>query len=137
MSSISEKIFCAFCRLERRYYSKKHLNWTNVLLSLSAAILTMYIFWQEFNPSVAFIFTVYLIIVEVFITLRWRLSLPCPHCGFDIVLYKKNTKLACEKVITRLDAQKNSANFLFSSQDPFKNLPKLPSKKSSFKNLTN
>ncbi|MCB9026839.1 MAG: hypothetical protein H6625_11010 [Bdellovibrionaceae bacterium] len=91
----------------------------------------MFIIWQTFEPVVLVFFVIYLAIAEVFIQIRWRLSVVCPHCSFDPVIYIKNPELACQKVKNRLDLRKDSGDLLLSSNDPFKNLPKrkFPSQK--------
>lgn len=124
MKPNSNKIYCAFCKLPRNFYNKKHIHWTNVGLSALCAFLTMFIIWQSFEPVVLVFFVIYLALAEIFIQIRWRLSVVCPHCSFDPVIYVKNPELACQKVIQRLNFRKESGDFLLSANDPFRNLPK-------------
>ncbi len=130
MSQVSQKIYCAFCKLKRRHYSKKHITWTNILLSALAALATVFIIWQNLNPVLVVVFTSYLILSEVFIQIRWRLSVVCPHCGFDAVLYRQSPERACDKVVRTLQQQKESGNYLLTVNDPFQNLPKKRIKRS-------
>ena len=37
-------------------------------------------------------------ISEIFIQLRWRLTVACPRCGFDPVLYVKDPEKAARRV---------------------------------------
>ena len=125
MRGPSQKVFCAFCRLSRRVYGQKHLSWPNVLLSLLAAALLMFVIWHEFDPRVMVIFVVCLAIAEIFVQIRWRLSVVCPHCGFDPVIYVRDPSAACEKVKYVLKNRKESGEYLLSSNNPFENLPKI------------
>ncbi len=124
MREVSEKIYCAFCKLKRNLYSKKHISATNVALAFLASVVTMFILWQEFNAIVMVIFVMYLMFAEIFVQIRWRLSVVCPHCDFDPVLYTKNAEKACLKVKVKLDHKKETGSYLLSASDPFKNLPK-------------
>lgn len=72
------------------------------LLSLS---FTWFI-WQTFHLMMYVLFFAGLIVAEVFVQMRWRLSLPCPHCGFDPVLYIKNPELAADRVKNFVDEHK-------------------------------
>jgi hypothetical protein len=74
----------------------------NIVSALVAAAVTMYAIWQSFDPRVIMIFTVYLAITEVFIQIRWRLTIVCRECGFDPVIYLKDASAAAEKVKARL-----------------------------------
>ena len=83
----------------------------------------MFVFWQTFNARVMVLFVFCLMIAEAFVQIRWRLSIVCPHCGFDPVIYTKDPEKACHKVKKRLDFRKESGDYLLSSNDPFRNLP--------------
>ena len=122
MNKLSEKIYCAFCKIPRKVYAKKHISWTNIWLSMLAAALVMLIFWQKFSPKVAVIFVIFMAVTEGFIQLRWRLSIACPHCGFDPVLYLRDQKQALSRVQEILAERKNSPQYLFSTKNPFANL---------------
>lgn len=122
-SHVSEKILCAFCKLERRVYFKKSINWTNGLIASAAALLFMYIVWQKIDPRAVIFFVIFLVVAEVFIRLRWRMALPCPHCGFDPLLYKTDRDEAVRRVRSKLDAVRASGRHLFKTQNPLENLP--------------
>jgi hypothetical protein len=124
MGSLTQKIFCAFCRLERRVYAKKSINWTNVVLSFFAASLLMFAIWQRLEARMVIFFVIFLAISEVFVRIRWRMSMPCPHCGFDPVLYKTDREETVRRVTAHLDQLKKSGRYLMKSQSPFENLPK-------------
>lgn len=124
MGKISEKIYCAFCKIPRKIYTKKHISGVNIFLSLLTAILVMLIFWQEFSPKVAVILVIFIAISETFVQFRWRLSISCPHCGFDPVLYLRDQKSALFKVQEALEARKSSPDHLLSVHNPLLNLPR-------------
>lgn len=123
MKKISEKIYCAFCKIPRKAYTKKHMTLTNVLLSLALSVLIMFSLWQQFNAKVFILFTLCLAVAEAFIQMRWRLSVSCPYCGFDPVLYKRDQKLAASRVQMTLEERKSSVSLMLSSKNPFNNLP--------------
>ncbi len=72
----------------------------------------MYGFWSAFDPRVLVIFAVSLAITEIFIQIRWRLSVPCKQCGFDPVQYVKDPEKAVEKVTTHLQQRRLDPNYL-------------------------
>lgn len=72
----------------------------------------MAVLWREGDPRILVIFVVYLAVAEIFVQMRWRMSLSCPHCGFDPVTYKKNVEAAVEKVRVHLLRRKEDPRFL-------------------------
>lgn len=120
--SKSQKCYCAFCKHERRFYDKKHITFVNVLLSLLASVLLMYTLWQQVDARVVIIFVTGICLAEIFVLFRWRLSLPCPHCGFDPVMYKRSPQQCAEKVKIVLDKKKDTAQFYLHAKNPFQNL---------------
>lgn len=110
-NQISNKCYCAFCRSPRRVYMKRHFNSMNVLLATLTSLLLMFILWQRPDPRVLVLFVASLAGCELFIQLRWRLTITCPHCGFDPVTYKKSPEKAAAKVKEFFDGQKESSDF--------------------------
>jgi len=123
MMTITQKIFCAFCRLERNVCVKKSMGWTNVALSFLAASLLMFIVWQALDARMILFFVIFLAIAEVFVRLRWRMSLPCPHCAFDPLLYKQDRSETVRRVKSHLGELKKSGRYLMRTQNPFEKLP--------------
>jgi hypothetical protein len=103
---------------------KRHISWTNVFLALVTSLFAMFLIWEGVDPRFIPIFVVLLAFAEVFVQLRWRLSMPCPHCGFDPVLYLKDHKAASEKVSQFLEARRQRPESLLSTKNPFALLPK-------------
>ena len=106
--SLSRKqCFCAFCKSPRRIYKKKNINLFNILACALGSALLMLALWQEFDPKVILLFVLFLAITETFLQLRWRLTVVCKQCGFDPVLYLKNSEAAAKKVCARLERRKS------------------------------
>ena len=100
------RCFCAFCRSERKVYTKKRISFSDILSCALGAATIMFAIWQGFDPRVMLIFVVFLAMAETFVHLRWRLAIVCPHCGFDPVLYAKEPEKAAQKVKLHLDKRK-------------------------------
>lgn len=124
MKSSSQKIFCAFCRIPRRVYVKKHVTLTNIFLSLAMSLLFSLLVWQRLDPRGIFVFVIGLSAAETFIQVRRRLSLCCPYCGFDPVVYMNNPSQAARSVKSHLEERQGSPQSLLSSKNPLLNLPK-------------
>lgn len=92
------RCYCAFCKNVRSVYRKRHLSLFDGILALAASLLLGFALWQGFDPRLLVIFAISLVITELFIVFRWRLSIACPHCGFDPVLYKKQPEKAAARV---------------------------------------
>lgn len=119
--------YCAFCKSQRRIYRKKNISFINIIASALASVVLMFAIWQEYDPRVMIVFVVCLAISEVFIKIRWRLSVVCRQCGFDPILYIKDAELAVQKVKVQLDLRKQDPKYLLSK--PL-NLPAIPAGKS-------
>lgn len=98
----------------------------NILGSALASVVIMFAIWQQFDPRVIIAFVVCLAISEVFVKIRWRLSVVCCQCGFDPVLYLKEPTLAVQKVKLQLDLRKQDPKYLLAK--PL-NLPAIPAEK--------
>lgn len=118
-----KKVYCAFCRLQRNVYAKKHVSWTNVLWSLLASLLLMAAVWANFEPKFLVFFAIFVAIAEVFVHIRWRMAMPCPHCGFDPVLYKTDRAKAAQVVKLKLEQVRASGKYLLRQNNPFEKLP--------------
>jgi hypothetical protein len=107
-------------------YKKKNIGLSDIFASALGAGAVMFAVFQEFDPRVMLIFVAFLAIAETFVQIRWRLTIVCKHCGFDPVLYIKDSEKAVVKVKARLDQrQKDPASWL---AEPLQ-IPKLPKEK--------
>lgn len=118
--------FCAFCKSRRRIYRKKSISFINFIAGALASVVLMFAIWQQYDPRVMIVFVVCLAISEVFVKIRWRLSVVCRQCGFDPVLYVKQPDMALQKVKVQLDLRKHDTKYLLAK--PL-NLPAIPAKK--------
>ncbi len=126
----SSHCYCAFCRSPRKVYVKKSISLLNIFTSAIAAAAMTYIIWQEVDPRGLLFLLCLLVVSEIAIQIRRRISLICKHCGFDPIIYIKNPEQAAEKVKLFLEKRKEDPNYLLAK--PL-NLP--PQKKPSQKPL--
>ena len=66
-----------------------------------------FLIWQSLDARALAIFGVAIGAAEFFVIVRRRLSVPCPRCGFDAVLYRRDKDAASERVKRRLEARKD------------------------------
>lgn len=72
----------------------------------------MWALWFEVDPRAVIIFVLSLAISEIFIQIRWRLSLVCPHCQFDPLVYLKSPDRAAERVRRHFDSIQESTSYV-------------------------
>lgn len=125
MGQVFEKVYCAFCKLERGVCRKKHVSWTNVVLAALCSLLIMYVVWGGAEPKAVIVFAIALMFAEVFVHLRWRMTMPCPHCHFDPVLYKRDPEMASKHVKAHLDVLKASGGHLLKTNNPFQHIARI------------
>jgi len=101
--SARKSCFCAFCRSERKVYRKRNIGLSDIAASILGSGAVMFAIFQEFDPRVLLIFVAFLAIAETFVQIRWRLTIICKHCGFDPVLYIRDSEKAVIKVKLRLE----------------------------------
>lgn len=118
--------YCAFCKTPRRIYRKKRLSLVNVLASALSSAVIMFALWQKYDPRVMIVFVLCLAFSEVFVQLRWRMSVACRQCGFDPVQYLKDPEGAAQKVKAHLDQRREDPKYLLAK--PL-HLPALPAEK--------
>ncbi len=87
----------------------------------------MFAIFQEFDPRAILLFMAFLAISEVFIKVRWRIAIVCKQCGFDPVLYLRDSQKASLKVQFHLERRKTDAASLLS---PALNLPTINKERS-------
>jgi glutaredoxin len=90
------------------------------------SFVLMYGLWQGLDGRVTLIFAISIIVAEVFVYMRWRLSVRCPHCHFDPLLYKSNRPKLVQQVNERLSGLRASGKYLLRHNNPFENLPTRP-----------
>lgn len=107
-----EKRYCAFCKNLRTYYLKKHLSSFDIFLASVASLALMLLIWQDVDIKAFYFFVFAVIVAESLVLLRWRMHMNCDICGFDLILYKKDSKRAAEKVKTHMAIRRDDPNML-------------------------
>lgn len=120
MPKASNRCFCAFCRSERTIYRKRHISTFDVALSVLVSGLVSFIVWQDFDPRLVVFFILSCMVSEIFVQFRWRMSIACPKCGFDPVLYRRKPELAAARVKAHYSERMNDPMSVFAPP------PKLP-----------
>lgn len=90
----------------------------------------MWMIWFEINPKAFVIFGLALIVNEMFIQFKWRVSLVCPHCKFDPLLYLRSPESAAQKVRLHFEGLKDTPAF-YMSNHPLQKKTKAHAKKAS------
>ena len=108
--------YCAFCRSPKYVYSKTSLSlWTFCLVFLASSLCSFGI-RKQFDEYVFGLFFLILVMVELSVKVRYRMSLRCKECGFDPLLYKKSSSLAVERVKERLAARSTDPQSLLKAR---------------------
>ena len=76
----------------------------------------MVLLWQDFDSRVLVLFVTFMFASELFIQVRWRTGVSCPHCGFDPVLYLRSHDKAAAKVKIHLEKRQNNPMVLLSAK---------------------
>lgn len=77
------------------------------------AIILSFIVFQDLDIKALLFISLFIGLSEVFIHLRWRLSVVCMECGFDPFIYKMSPARAALKVKeTIANREKNPQNYL-------------------------
>lgn len=74
----------------------------------------MMILWQQPDPRVFMVFVICVAVSEIFVQIRWRVSIACPHCGFNPVLYLKDPDRAAARVSEFYEMKKQDPAFFLS-----------------------
>lgn len=127
MTSTSDKRYCAFCGTERRVYTKKLISLNNVFWSFILSVTLSILFWWDLDPKGLIIFPLLIGLCELWILLRWRLSITCNYCGFDPILYATDRPKVVEQV-KKFRQEKTLSNGFGFPKKPYKFMNRLPSK---------
>lgn len=95
---------------------RKGVGFTQIAASaLSAGLITMAI-WHEPDARGLVVFAFCSAVAEIVMQMRWRMSLLCPTCGFDPVLYLKDPAKAAAQVKGHMDTRRRDPTSLFKPQ---------------------
>lgn len=113
--------FCAFCKTQRKVYKSKYLGLIAIMGLAGLSVLLAEVIWSSLDPRGLMIFGILLMAGELFSQVKWRNSMICPNCGFDLVMYKKNPEQAAEKIKEFMVIRSENPDFLLK---PALQLPK-------------
>jgi len=105
--------YCLFCKSKKYVYTKKHATLINWILSSFCSIILSFIVFGDLDFKSVLFLSVFIAISEVFIHLRWRISVICHECGFDPIVYLRDPEAAAQIVKKKLQRRSNDpANYL-------------------------
>lgn len=129
--SKKQTCFCSYCRNERVYSAKKHIQILDIVFLLIPSVLLSFIFWQQLDPRLLIFWAILGGITEIAIKIQWRMGVVCSFCGFDPVLYLRSPEEAAAKVKSFMDERKSSATFLLSNKQ-YEKIPRRKIQKTVF-----
>lgn len=104
----AKNFFCPLCRTERAVTISPRLTVKNyVQISLTSIVFGAALY-PLMNVRSFFVFFIVWAIFELSVRTKFKKEVPCPHCGFDATWYKKDVKVARQRV-KDFWAQKNGA----------------------------
>jgi len=95
--------YCAFCKVERKVYTSKHLRLIDILGLVMLGITFTYVIFRSLDPRGLFIVATLMVVSEIFMQTKWRTSMICRNCGFDPVVYVRSPEQAGLKIKAFLD----------------------------------
>lgn len=105
----SRNFFCPLCRTERNVNASPRLTKKNYLqITLTSIVLGAMLFPFFGVESFVTFFAIWGVF-ELAIRSDFKKQVACPHCGFDATWYKKDVKVARQKV-AEFWAQKQTVN---------------------------
>lgn len=105
-------ILCAFCRSPRKIHTKRRAGVVDYFAAALGSVILMVVIFGGFDGRAILFFVSMVILAELFVQMRWRVGIKCPHCGFDPILYAKDASLAANKVKDHLEARRNDPRAL-------------------------
>jgi hypothetical protein len=82
--------FCAFCGHQHRIYSKSHVSFFDVAVSIFLGFMVFAPIAGGIDARGLGVAAIFVGISEVFTVLRHRMSLSCGRCGFDPIVYRRS-----------------------------------------------
>lgn len=112
----SEDRHCAFCKLPHRVYLKKEVSAFDAVLILGVTGLMAYAIWGGPDLRSMLIFMGLSFVTQVFLRIRYRESVKCPHCGFDPILYNHDNEAAAQKVKSFMETRQDNPQYMLKPQ---------------------
>ena len=91
---------------------KKEVSFFDAIIMLSITGLLAFAIWGGPDLRSMLIFMSLAFVFQVFLRVRYRESVKCPHCGFDPILYKQDPKQAAAKVKGFMEIRKDNPEYL-------------------------
>ena len=82
--------FCAFCKTPRKVYKSKYLSVLSILGLIGLSLVLSEVIWDSTDPRGLVVLGIMMLGGELFSQAKWRRSMICQNCGFDLILFKKN-----------------------------------------------
>ncbi len=92
------RFLCPLCGTERFLAGTPFLSSKNYFQIFLATCFFVLLFFPLMGVKSFFLFFVFWALVEASIRFVYRKQVPCEYCGFDAVDYKKDVKVARQKV---------------------------------------
>lgn len=105
----ARNFFCPLCRTERNVTTSPRLTKKNHVQILLSSIVLGSMLYPFFGVESFLVFFALRGAFELAIRSDYKKQLPCPHCGFDASWYKRDVKVARQKV-AEFWAQKQPVN---------------------------
>lgn len=94
----SRNFFCPLCRTERNVNASPRLTTKNHIQIILTSIILGSLLYPFFKVESFIVFFAVWGSFELAIRSDFKKQVPCPHCGFDATWYKKDVKVARQKV---------------------------------------
>jgi hypothetical protein len=101
--------FCPLCRTERNVDASPRMTTKNHIQIVLTSVVLGSLLYPVIGVESFVVFFLVLGLFELAIRSDFKKQVPCPHCGFDATWYKKDVKVARQKVAD-FWAQKQMAN---------------------------
>lgn len=94
----SKEFLCALCNTKRQMRYTKHLNIVNYYQIVVSSGFLVWLLWDLMSYKAFSLFFIIWTTFEVVKKMLYRKEIPCPHCGFDATWYRRDVKVARNKV---------------------------------------
>ncbi len=132
----SERRICVFCKLDHRVYTKKEVSFLDVIVLLVVTGVMAFAIWGGPDLRSMLIFMSLAFVLQVFLRVRYRESVKCPHCGFDPILYRNNNEDAAQKVKTFMENRADNPQYMLKPRPRIKALIRKSDDPEASKELT-
>ena len=104
--------FCAFCKTPRKVYKSKCLSLSSIVGLIGLSLVLSEVVWHSLDPRGLVILGILLLVGELFSQAKWRQSMICTNCGFDLIIFKKSPELAGKRIKEFLEQRAGRPEFL-------------------------